>query len=63
MVHMRYTLGRKTIPVDSPGCGNLVFEAWASTAARWRISAATPRRRKWQAGARPMLKCLRMSSA
>jgi len=38
MVHMRYTLGRKTIPVDSPGCGNLVFEAWASTAARWRIN-------------------------
>jgi len=36
--------------------------SWASAAARWRISAATPRKRKRRAAARPT-RCLKMPSA
>jgi hypothetical protein len=32
--------------------------SWASTAARWKISAVWSQRRKRQTGGRPMLKCL-----
>src|SRR5262249_12793728 len=39
------------------------FARWASIAARWRISAVRPPRRRRQSGGRPMLRCLRMPSA
>jgi hypothetical protein len=52
-------IGLHPVPclLDRTRRGNRPFEAWASTSARWTISAVKQRRRKRPAGARRMPKC------
>ncbi len=50
------------VPLDGQG-GAIDHSGWASTVAKWRISAAPLPKWKRPSGARPMPKCLRMPNA